>query len=107
MRSLQLDDDQAVKALANFVLWESERRFSLPAEETPSMLFRFGGSEGVLIGARATDPAGVRFAPGTEHIEVCLEFWADEAAKKIVAVGADFGVWYGGDIGSGRITALT
>jgi hypothetical protein len=70
------------------------------------MLFRFGGSEGVLIGARATDPTGVQFAPGSEHADVSLEFWADEAAKKLVAVGADFDIWYGGDVGSGRITAL-
>ena len=93
--SPQMDDDEAVKAVAKFVLWESDRRFSLPAEKTPSMLFRFGGSEGVLIGARATDPVGVRFAPGSEHRDVLLDFWADEAAKKIVAAGADFDVWYG------------
>ena len=106
MRPWQMDDDKGVKALANVVLWKSEKAFSLPADETPSMLFRFGGPEGVLIGARATDPAGVRFAPGTEHRDVRLEFWADEAAKEIVAVGAAFDVWYGGDIGSGRIIAL-
>ena len=49
----------------------------------------------------------MRFAPGSEHRDILLDLWADEAAKKIVAAGADFDVWYGGDIGSGRITALT
>ena len=31
------------------------------ADETPSMLFWSGGAEGVLSGARATDPAAVPF----------------------------------------------
>jgi hypothetical protein len=95
-----------VRALANVVLWKSDKAFSLPADRTPSMLFRFGGPQGVLIGASATDPVGVRFSPGTEHHDVRLEFWADEPAAEIVAVGAAFDVWYGGDIGLGQIIAL-
>ena len=70
------------------------------------MLFLFGGLEGVTLGARATDPSGVPFAPGTDHHGVHLEFWAHQAAD-VVAVGASFDVWYAEDIGSGRITAVS
>ena len=96
---------RAMDATADLILWSSDKKFSLPAEGTPSMLFRFGGSEGVTFGARATDSSGVPFAPGTDHGGVRLEFWADEAGD-LVAVGAAFDVWYGEHIGSGRITAV-
>lgn len=69
------------------------------------MLFRFGGPEGVTLGARATDPSGVPFSPGTDHVRVRLEFWAHEAAD-LVTVGAAFDLWYADDIGSGRVTAV-
>jgi hypothetical protein len=98
-------DDGKVEAVADIALWESDRSFSLPADGTPSMLFRFGGPEGVTVGVRATDPSGVPFAPDTNHEEVHLVFWAKEA-KDLVAVGAPFDVWYIADIGSGRITAV-
>lgn len=92
-------------ATADLTLWPSDKKFSLPPEGTPSLLFRFGGPDGVTLGARATDPSGVPFAPGTDHGGVRLEFWADEA-EDLVALGAPFDVWYAGDIGSGHITAV-
>jgi hypothetical protein len=95
-----------VEALADLTLWPSNKSFSLPADSTPSMLFRFGGPEGVTLGARVTDPSGVPFSPGTDHVGVQLEFWAHEAAD-LVTVGAVFDLWYADDIGSGRITAVT
>ena len=97
---------KAVEALADLTLWPSDKSFCLPANGTPSMLFRFGGREGVTLGARATDPFGVSFAPGTDHVGVQLEFWADEA-KDLVVVGTAFDLWYAEDIGSGRITSVT
>jgi len=97
---------KAMEALAELTLWASERLFHLPAEGTPSMLFRFGGPEGVTLGARATDPSGVPFAPGTDHAGVQLEFWAD-IARDAVFVGAPFDLWYAEDIGCGCITAVT
>ena len=69
------------------------------------MLLRFGGPDGQMIGMRATDPTGLPFAPGTDHRAVRLVFWAKDASTT-VAVGAAFDVWYGGDIGSGTITAI-
>jgi hypothetical protein len=101
-----IGDAELVEALADLMLSSSHRAFSLPAAGTPSILFRFGGSNGVTLGARATDPAGVPFAPGTEHRSVQLVFWAEEA-REVVAVGSEFDLWYGGDIGTGQITAIT
>lgn len=105
VRRLPLGHDEGVEALADLTLWPSERSFSLPPDGTPSMLFRFGGPEGATLGARATDPSGVPFAPGTSHVGVRLEFWAHEA-EDLVAVGASFDLWYAEGIGSGRITAV-
>ena len=105
VRRSTLGHDGHVDAVADLTLWPSERGFSLPAEGTPSMLLRFGGPGGVTLGVRATDSTGVAFAPGTDHSGVKLVFWAEEA-KTVVAVGSQFDVWYGGDIGSGSITEI-
>jgi len=96
-----------VEAVANLTLWASDRTFVLPADGTPSMLFRFGRLPGVTFGARAVDPAGVPFAAGTEHTGVQLHFWAEEVARSVIVIGGLFDVWYGEDIGSGRITAVS
>jgi hypothetical protein len=94
-----------VDAYAEVTLTPSHRRFRLPAGGTPSLLFRFGrGDSAVTLGAIATDKGGVPFGPGTEHGRVRLHFWADEASG-VVECGASFVVWYGGDVGTGRITA--
>jgi hypothetical protein len=66
------------------------------------MLFRFG--DGRLFGAVATSTEGGPFAPGTVH-EAELQIWADEA-DEVVAEGAEFVVWYGGDVGTGTVTAV-
>jgi hypothetical protein len=92
-------------ARADLALWASDKSFVLPADGTRSMLFRFSGPSGVTLGAHAVDPAGVPFAPGTEHTGVQLQFWADEATS-IVVTGAHFELWYGDEIGNGRITAV-
>jgi hypothetical protein len=95
-----------VEAVADLTLWPSDKWFALPADGNRSMLFRFSGPEGVTLGAMATDPSGVPFAPGTDHVGVRLEFWAPQA-ENLVAIGASFDLWYAEDIGSGRITAVT
>ena len=105
-RAHPLGDDEAMKAVADMDLWQSEKTYSLPADGTRSMLFRFGGPEGITVGAHATDPSGTPFEPGTTHHGIGLESWADESAE-LVAIGSSFDVWYGPDIGSGRITAVT
>jgi len=39
---------------ARISLWPSDRAFRLPASGTPSMLFRFGGEGGELLGGKVT-----------------------------------------------------
>lgn len=91
-----------VRVAAVVTLWKSERAFNLPGTGTRSMLFRFG--EDRLFGAVATSLAGAAFAPGTEH-EADLEIWA-EGADGVVVEGAEFVVWYGGDVGTGKVAAI-
>ena len=88
---------------ADIELWPSnDRRFSLPSE-TRSMLFRFGeGADEFSVGAIATDGSGTRFEAGTQHHGVRLEFWANEAEAQIHP-GDEFVIWYGGDVGKGRV----
>jgi hypothetical protein len=89
---------------ATIVLWDSDRKFRLPAEGTRSMIFRFDdGSDG--LGGHAISLDDRNFSPGSEH-RATIDFWAEEAAQEIVHDAAKFTVWYGGDIGDGRVTAL-
>lgn len=76
------------------------RHFKLPANGTPSLLFVFEGD--IQLGARAYSEGAQDFAPGSEQ-RVRLDFWADEEWTDVVQAGALFKVWYGGDVGHGKI----
>lgn len=47
---------------------------------------------------------GAALAPGLSNLNVTLTFW-EQAAVDVVKPGAQFLLWYGGDIGQGEITA--
>lgn len=68
------------------------------------MIFVFGQDR--QLGARAYDESGDDFAPGTSHSNVRLDFWAEDEWTDVVQVGAEFVIWYGGDIGRGTIDAV-
>jgi hypothetical protein len=70
------------------------------------MLFRFGQGPGELsIGGIAVDAAGEPFGAGTRHAEVTLTFWAEDA-ERLIHPGDEFVVWYGRDVGRGRISGV-
>jgi hypothetical protein len=76
-----------------------------------SLLYRFhsDAEDDVLLGANAADPDGDDFTPGGTYSGVTLQFWAVEAGDETTAwlqPGAEFTVWYGGDIGSGVVTGV-
>ena len=95
----------AFSVTADIEIWGSEDgKPDLPAENH-SMLFRFRDAAGeeVLIGANALDDQGRRFSAGSRHNRVTLTFWAEEAAADLVHPGDSFVVWYGRDVGHGRV----
>lgn len=69
------------------------------------MIFRFDRDDSDGLGGHAASFDGQAFAPGSEH-RATIEFWADDYAQQIVRVGGIFTVWYGGDIGEGRVTSV-
>lgn len=81
---------------------DGTRHFRLPADGTPSLVFVFRQDR--QLGARAYSETGEDFVPGTSQENVRLEFWADEDWTDVVATGAEFVIWYGGDVGRGAIT---
>ena len=89
---------------AQIKLWPSDRRFRLPATETPSMLYRFSEDD-TMIGGRSTSASGTPFAPGTDHM-VTIDFWAEDFARAMVREGGRFVIWYGEDIGEGVVNAV-
>jgi hypothetical protein len=81
---------------------DDSRHFRLPASGTPSLIFVF--REDRQLGARAYSETRDDFAPGTSQENVRLDFWADDDWTDVVVTGAEFVVWYGGDVGRGTIT---
>jgi hypothetical protein len=81
---------------------DDSRRFHLPADGTPSLIFVF--REDRQLGARAYSQTGDDFAPGTSQENVRLDFWAHDDWTDVVVPGAEFVVWYGGDVGRETIT---
>jgi hypothetical protein len=86
-------------------LWPSDRKFRLPGNGTRSMIFRFDGEATEGLGGHAVSLDGLDFAPGSNHRST-IEFWADDYARGIVRDGGIFTVWYGSEIGQGRVTAV-
>lgn len=84
-------------------LWDSDRRFSLPPDGTPSLLFRFVDATGeeVVLGARAYSIEIDAFSPGTS-CEAELRFWAD-VADRFVRPGATFEIHYPRQVGVGEV----
>lgn len=82
---------------------DDTRHYRLPHDGTPSLLYVFDGQQ---LGARAYSASGQDFAPGTSQQDVRLEFWADEPWTNVVVPGAEFVIWYGGDVGRGRIESV-
>lgn len=76
------------------------------------MLFRFPSdseaNEQVLLCAYAIEQNGCDFLPGGVYPSVVLEFWnrEPETWSSVVRPGADFVVWYGGDVGAGKVRRL-
>ena len=89
---------------ARIALWQSDRKFRLPAEGTRSMIFRVDLDDSDGLGGHATSLDGRDFAPDSEH-RATIEFWADDYAREVVNEGDTFTVWYGGDIGEGRVVS--
>lgn len=83
---------------------DDTRHYRLPADGTPSLLYVFGADK--QLGARAYSADGQEFRPGTRHTDVRLDFWADEPWTDVVQPGAEFVVWYGGDVGRGVIDGI-
>lgn len=83
---------------------DETRHYNFPSNGTPSMIFVF--SQERQLGAWAYDDADAPFAPGTSHANVRLDFWADDEWTDVVQPGAEFVIWYGGDIGRGTIEAV-
>lgn len=96
-----------VRAAVTLALWESDARFRLPANGTPSLQFMFVGADGdvVFLGARAFSEQVDVLAPGTA-CEGVLEFWADEPASEVVKPGTPFEVHYPRQVGTGQIRAI-
>jgi hypothetical protein len=96
-----------VEITAKVILWDSDRHFRLPGTGTRSMLVRFGdGASAVSFGTWAVDDNGEAFSPGTAHDVVRLSIWSDPEARRVVAEGAEFVVWYGADVGRGSVTSI-
>jgi hypothetical protein len=91
-----------MEALAEMALSQSDRRFRNPGSGNRSFLYRFGE---LLLGAVAISSDESDFVPGGRY-SVRLEFGADSEARELVREGDTFTVWYGGDIGTGRITSI-
>jgi hypothetical protein len=94
----------AVVIDADLTLWPSDRDYRLPGSGTRSMLFRFEADDSDNWAGWAMSRGGLDFAPRTVHAAT-IEFW-EEAPPNLVYEGAAFAVWYGGDIGAGRVTAI-
>jgi hypothetical protein len=76
--------------------------YRLPGAGSKSLLYVFDGKQ---IGARAASADGDDLVPGSQHEEVLLTFWADEA-RILVTQGAAFEVWYGGIVGEGVVESV-
>ena len=83
---------------------DASRRFKLPADGSPSLVYVFGPDH--LLGARAYSAIGKDFEPGSSQSDVRLDFWADDPWTDVVEPGATFTIWYGGDVGHGVVEAL-
>jgi hypothetical protein len=99
--------EATIRALARMTLWPREpntKRYRLPGEGNRSFLYRFGQPD-AMHAAVAMTVDGADFVPGGSY-SVTLDFWHDDTARAAIRAGDAFTVWYGGDIGTGEITAL-
>jgi len=66
----------------------------------------FGESPAAFtIGAVATDPTARPFSAGACHERAILAFWVAEA-RRTIRPDDRFVIWYGRDIGAGRIVEV-
>ncbi|MEV4802408.1 hypothetical protein AB0K18_20525 [Nonomuraea sp. NPDC049421] len=71
----------------------------LPAR---SLMARIGTDESgrpLLLGVEVDVAEAVSLAPGDGEVVGEAEFWYEDAARYVVP-GAEFRLWYGGDVGS-------
>ena len=73
----------------------------MPGSGTRSLLFRFGE---VTYGGELISASDDDFEPGSDHRNATLDLW--EADSATVVVGAEFVVYYGGDVGHGIVRTV-
>ena len=70
---------------------------------TPSLILEFSNGGSVTqLGAIVTTEGGEQLQSGAMDSVVTLEFWADDA-RRVAMPGSEFGLWYGGHVGRGRV----
>lgn len=92
---------EVVQATVDLTLGPSDRLFALPASGTQSLLFRFGEA---TFGGRLASAGDEDFKPGGTYISATLHLWGSDTA--MIAEGAQFVVWYDGDVGQGVVTSM-